>query len=297
MTIPTNAPAPAQTQSPAPAPTSVADPQVALPNPIEDDHNVTIVEEKAEPRVIAVPTAAMKQIKKDAADKAMQKRQQELDADAKDLGFESHEAWRDAARAEKQRKAAELAAAPKPAAQPAAEPIDENAPETPREKKLREERDQLRTQHEQTTEDLKRRNREFSKTQREKRQLERQLMDNQTVSELKIAATQAGVIDTDYGVEVLKRAMQGMSEAEMEGFDEGKFFKETLRKSHPHLYAPENRPVNTGVKSSSAPAPGQTPPPANPEAAVDAKKLTPQEFADLLRKKGLSNPATGARLG
>lgn len=292
------------TQTPDPAPGATppaADPtsSVTVDDPATGQP-VTVVEEKPQPKVISVPTSAMKRIKDEAAQAALTARQQELDADAQELGYKDHAAF---IQAQKDAKAAAKAVTTQQPAEPAKSETKDAKDSGDRLKALEEENTSLKKQLETTLEEKKRLNRQHNRQQRELTKLRDELTNSQTEAELKLAAQAAGVIDTDYAVSVYMRAIQKMSEEELKGMDETKFFSETMRKTHPHLYSAVEKPISTGPKSDPnvrTPAGGGGDPPKSTNTdnngKVDARTLSPQDFQSLLRKHGLSNPGSGGML-
>jgi len=271
---------PTQAHAPtgAPAPASVGAGAPAAPS--------------AEPKVLTIPSSAMKNLKAEERERGRTDALRALDVEAQGLGFANHAEMKAFVQ---QTRAGTPPAAPAPAApaQPAAEPAaqDPSALASQKERELTVARDKA-------LDEKKRLNRANAKTERENRQLKQQLIEQEVSTELKLAAKDAGVVDVDYAVEVLKRSIKGMSEAELQGFDEGKFFREQLRQSHPHLYQVEQRPVTTGTGNTPTAKPGAPSKTVDPNAAskVDAKAMSPQDFQALLRKRGLSDPATGGML-
>lgn len=246
----------------------------------------------AEPKVLTIPSSAMKNLKAEERERGRTDALRALDVEAQGLGFANHAEMKAFVQ---QTRAGAPPAAPVPAqpAKPAAEPAQD--PSSLASQKERE----LTVARDKALDEKKRLNRANAKTERENRQLKQQLIEQEVSTELKLAAKDAGVVDVDYAVEVLKRSIKGMSEAELQGFDEGKFFREQLRQSHPHLYQVEQRPVTTGTGNAPTAKPGAPSKTVDPNAAsskVDAKAMSPQDFQALLRKRGLSDPATGGML-
>lgn len=265
---------------------------------------VVVVEEQPKPKVISVPTAAMKRIKDDAAAHGRSEYQRELDATAQELGYKDHAAWVEASKAAKAQSSQAAKPAEPATTQPAATEKPKTSSATDPESRLAalEQENQRLTQNNQSLLDEKKRiNREAAKLRRETAALRDELTNSQTEAELKLAAQAAGVTDVEYGVAVYMRAIQGMNEEDLKGMDENKFFSDTMRKSHPHLYKAEERTVNTGTKSDTqitTPATGSgNKSQASDNGKVDAKTMTPQEFQTLLRKRGLTPPSTGGMPG
>jgi hypothetical protein len=258
---------------------------------------VQVVEEPApKPKVITIPTAAMKRIKGEAATQALTARQQELDTDAQELGYDNDAAMRAALRAARQPAPAAPAASaqtqPAQAVQ-AAQPA--SASGNPELTALSARIQQLETSNATSLEDRKRTNRELAKKTRELARMQREKDELEVDRDLQLAAKEAGVIDTKYASSLFRESVKGMSEADLNAVDENKFFQTTLRQSHPHLYTPVERPVNTGNRSDPNARPPASAKPAgtaDAEKPVDALKLDGQGFQSLLQSRGLVHPST-----
>jgi hypothetical protein len=135
---------------------------------------------------------------------------------------------------------------------------------------------------------------------RRRRDLQRQLDASQAKAELEKAAIQCGVKDVDYAVALLLRNLEGKDETALSAFDESKFF-EGLRGSHPYLFGEAVKPATTGTAGGTpppTPKPGQvagaTAQASNGAPDPMAKdehgrvKMTPQQFNEMLRKRGLN---------
>lgn len=295
MSTPAKPTEPTTTPAPAAAPAGDTTSSVTVDDPATGQP-VTVVETKPQPKVISVPTSAMKKIKDEAAAAALTARQQELDADAQELGFKDHASFIQAQKEARKAAATAATAQTEPKAEP--KPEAKGNTEADRLKQLEEENATLKGKLETTLEEKKRLNRQHNRQMRELQKLRDDVTNQQTESELKLAAQAAGVIDTDYAVSVYTRAIQSMSEEELKGMDESKFFGETMRKTHPHLYAATERPINTGTKNDPvvrqpATGGGGDPPKTDSNGKVDARKMTPQEFSELLQKRGISAPTSG----
>lgn len=259
-----------------------------------------------ERKILAIPTSAMKNIKQEERERGKSEALAALDAEAVSLGFANYAELRAYAKTQKET----TSKSPTPAPTPDAgiddddddlddEPVQAEPPKKAESKRNRDLVKQLELDREKLLEEKRRLNRARSREVRENKQLKRQLQELETTSELKLQAKDAGVADVDYAVELLKRNLRTMSDAELAGFDERKFFREILRKTHPHLYKAEERPVTTGVQDTPPPpAAGKPEKAANgsDHKAVDARALSPKEFRELLQKRGISNPASGGMM-
>jgi hypothetical protein len=128
---------------------------------------------------------------------------------------------------------------------------------------------------------------------REARRLQQALEAAEASSTLKLAAAKAGVVDVEYALHVLKKHIATLPSDGSVSFDEGKFFRETLRASHPVLYAVQDQPANTGHHEPALIRPPPAVKPAENGASKDALKLSREEYDARLRSLGLTNPASG----
>lgn len=251
-----------------------------------------VVPEESKPKVLTIPTNAMKQIKQEERDRGRAETLAELDAQAVSYGFANHAEMVAFAQSKKSDPEQPATTTDQPAADPA-DPAQMSEKETQALIALRQEKDKL-------LEEKRKLNRARAREEKRNRQLSRDLQNMEATMELKLAAKDAGVEDVDYAVEVFRRAIKGMSDDELKTVDESKFFRESLRQSHPHLFKAEERPVNTGTPNTSTAKPGAATADRssnNEESgSVDARKLPADEFQKLLRKRGLSNPSTGGML-
>jgi len=239
-----------------------------------------------EPQLVSMPSTAIRALRSEA------RRKGKLDAEGeslqrlKALGFDSCDAL-----AEAQKKPA----TPEPP--PAREPIPARTPKDP--KQMGATADQkLVKENARLLEERKRLSRQRAATERRLKQAERERDALAAEHSLKLAATKAGVSDVDYAVVLLKRSLTGKSAEELAAFDEGKFFGEELRKSHPYLFGVESTPADTGAntreedKGGGAPQPGKNGRPAE-GGPVDPQKMSREHFEATLAKHGLQNPALG----
>jgi hypothetical protein len=128
---------------------------------------------------------------------------------------------------------------------------------------------------------------------RETRRLQQELDAASATSTLKLAAAQAGVVDVEYALHMLKKHVATLP-SDGAVFDEGKFFRETLRGSHPALYAVQDRPAHTGHSEPALPKPAPiVKPAAGTDAVKDVRVLSRAEYDARLRAHGLTNPASG----
>jgi hypothetical protein len=158
----------------------------------------------------------------------------------------------------------------------------------------------LQRENRRLLDEKRRLNRARAHEERQRRKLKRNLAAKDAETSLRIAAAKAGVQDVDYALHLLKNEMAGKKAEELQGFDESKWFSETLRQKHPHLYAAETRPADTapapGGNGGAAPTPGSKSPAQGDGGGskrLDARKITREEFQAELRKRGLTDPSAG----
>jgi phage host-nuclease inhibitor protein Gam len=229
----------------------------------------------------------MKRIKEEERQRGRATAITEMNTEAKRLGFRSHE---DMVKHVSQQRNKPKAAAAQPQ-QPAA---DGDVRESPR--KL----NALEREVQRLTDERKRQNRRVADLEKENKRLRTQIDAKEAESTLRVSAARHGVKDVEYALHVCRAACSGKSEDELRSFDEDRFFGETLRRTHPYLYAVEERPATTAPNAASQgrPEAPQAAPAVDPTAAgVDARKLSPAEYQELLRKRGLADPLVNAYAG
>lgn len=128
-----------------------------------------------------------------------------------------------------------------------------------------------------------------STNDRRVRELQSALDAKEAEAFLREIAVSEGVKDIDYAMKLYSREVNGKSEEELAKIDERAFFQ-GLKKSKPYLFGEIVELATTGTGSGGPPAP--KPGPVIKETAqneiVDARKLSPKEYNELLKKRGLS---------
>lgn len=233
-------------------------------------------------RVLSMPTAAMSEIKRKERERGERKARQAADAQAKELGYASHEDMLAKLKAAKARPAA------KPAAAAPASAETEQAPPATRRQQSKAERDLARMEERRRSA-----NRARASAERRVRELERQRDADSAEHELRLSAVKHGVHDVDYALTLLKRKLSGLKPEELRTFDEDTFFSVELRKSNPYLYGEEVRPATTSPSSSSSTKPTTTNPPAADTKTEDARTVSQDKYNEMLRKRGLTPPQHG----
>jgi hypothetical protein len=158
--------------------------------------------------------------------------------------------------------------------------------------------DRLEAERNKLIEDKRRLNRARAQEERKRKEVQRQLDAKDAETSLRVAAMQAGVVDIDYALHLLRKDMSGKSQDELAKFDEHRYFGETLKARAPHLYKPVQEPANTAPNAGPAPRPATSPrvTPAAEETAPkpnDAKQMSPAEYREHLKKRGLTDPSMG----
>jgi hypothetical protein len=236
-------------------------------------------------RVLSIPTSAMSKIKATERERGRKEAQDAQNAQARDLGFVDFEDMK--THAQRARAAQPPVQRPNEVTPPPAPPARTAPTASP--------------EHEQTLarllDERKVVNKNLAREEKKRQQLERQLEAQEAESALRIAAIRAGVEDVDYALELCRRDMEDKTEAELVEFDENSFFAIGLRETHPYLYGVVDVPATTGnAGANAAPPPGttQVQPEQPGNGAIDAKKMTREEYNDLLRKKGLLDPGNSS---
>lgn len=132
--------------------------------------------------------------------------------------------------------------------------------------------------------------------ERKRKQLQHQLEEREVDAALRQAAWTSGITrddDVDFAVHKIRRELAAMTDDQLQAFDEKAWFTK-LKEQRPYLAGEVVQPVTSGTGAGGAP-PAPKPAAAQGQAGqdlqVDAKKMKPTEFADLLRKRGLSAPS------
>lgn len=264
-------------------------------------------------QVLQIPSNAMSKIRKDERAKGAKAHQKKLDDEARALGFENHAALIAFAQERKGRQGARgTSATPAPTA-PAAAPARRTTPATTPVVSVRStpEEDAGRTSGRRLTE-IRSRDRLLAQERKKLRRTQHDLNAERAANVLRIAALRAGVTDVDYALHLARVHVRTIPPSKLKTFDENKFFAETLRESHPHLFAtqaapatPAPKPATTGPsggepapaapgvpRSSGAPAPQNGTPPAPSTGPRDMRHAKPEEVQARLQQLGLSPPGS-----
>jgi len=242
---------------------------------------------------IVLPSDAIAKIRQEEREKGRKAALAQLDEQARKLGYRNHEAMVRALQKQRQQRQQQPARTTQKVAQP--DEVDEEL-EVLRKKHpgiFRRYEEQL----ERMKEDKRRINRARAQSERQVKALQKQLEAQQAEAALRLAAVKAGVQDVDYALHLLRKELRGKGPEELAKFDESKWFSEDLRKLAPYVFGTRTEPATTGPSATQ-----QAPKPPPPEQAakangsaqlVDVMKMSRQEYLDYLRKKGLSDPASG----
>jgi hypothetical protein len=265
-----------------------------------------------DPKTISMPTAAVAKLKQQAAQKAEAKFLARLKA----LGYSSIEELEEAKKEEGNRPARRSRDKKRPSKGRPRRPertqttsttedisMSGEAANNPTPAESPRKITRLEKENARLLEEKKRLNRARAQEEKRRKHAEREREAMHAENELKLAAVRAGVQDVDYAIHLLRQNLQGKSKEELEEFDEHKYFKAELRKSHPYLYGTTEQPADTSTDTpedkQSAGAP-PTPAGSNPTVRNDGahapkpvEEMTQKEYKALLKQHGLNDPAAG----
>lgn len=228
-------------------------------------------------RNLTIPQHAMKRIKEEERKRGAREAQEAL---AKELGFSSIEEMKTYRREHAQQS------------QRAQEQPQRTQGQQPQRDTRSERREQNRWERDRQRLDREREAlaRKLAHEAQQRRALQQALDAKDAEMSLREVAVAKGIRDIDYAVRLLTRHLEGKEEAELQAFDEGKFFDD-LRSTHPYLFGEVTKPATTGTGTGNAPPPPKPGTAAQTQAQsgqVDARKMTREEYNEHLRKKGLS---------
>ena len=231
-----------------------------------------------EKKVISMTSDTVGRIRAEERSKGKAAALAELNAQAQRLGFKDNAEL--LAYAKAQKETPPPPAAPKPqATKPVQRGVDPKKVEKQR-SKWELEREKLRKL--------------VAHSDRRRRALQRELDATQADISLREEAIRAGVQDIDIALMILRKHLSNKTNEELRTFDEHKFF-EDLRTQRPALFAVIERPASTspgnGVEAPKAPAPKTVTKTIANEGAVDARRLSREEFDKRLQQLGIQNPS------
>lgn len=119
--------------------------------------------------------------------------------------------------------------------------------------------------------------------------LQSQISDLESERELMRTGFEEGLKDVDYAIRLLQQHVARLPPEHVAKFDERAYFK-GLRKTHPYLFGETVQPVTTGAGPGGAPPapkPGQVAAANGANGAVDTRAMSPQQFQEHLRKRGI----------
>ncbi len=256
-------------------------------------------------KVLPLSQQTINRMRQEEREKGKRSALRELDKEAQAMGFKDHADLRAAAARMKGR-----AAPPTGAAATSEEPADADATApNKRPAPVSADRSALKWEKQvaQLTEEKRRLNKAVAAGTKRTLELQRNLDAEQAANQLRLVAVREGVHDVDYALELLTRAYRGKTEKELASFDELKFFKEDLRKSHPFLYGIVAEPAGQRVEAAKDGNPAGTPVPGKKEiVAPNGKSLRERmlsgeikadEYTRLMRERGLVDPQFGSTYG
>jgi hypothetical protein len=240
-------------------------------------------------KTMVIPTGAMKRIKEEEFGKGKQAALEQL---ARDAGYESHT---DFISALARLKNGPAAAAPVPPAAKAntEEATDDVAAAQAGHAVTRAQSRQEMAIQRNLEKALNERNKYANIASEARKQAEAAKAETDALRaemQLRTVAAGVGVQDVDYAITLLTRAVEKMTPEQAEKFDERAFF-EGLRQSKPLLFGEAVQPATTGVGGGGAPkppSPGQVASQAAAQGKVDARKMTPQQFQELIRARNIN---------
>lgn len=249
-------------------------------------------------KILTIPSNAMAKIKREERERGKKAVLAELDAQAKKAGFTT---WEDMMKAATTKPTVQ-----KTSVRPATQPVEKAQAATPaptgNDRAFR----RAEKERERALEEVRRLNRARATEEKRRKDAERRVQAMEAEMTLRTAAVRAGVQDVDYALELLRRKINGKSADELKTFSEDEFFAKELRSSHPYLYGVTEIPANTSSQVAPKDAPKPPAPTGKPTqmpapaptgngggSMVDARKLSSQEYSELLQRYGIRNPSLG----
>lgn len=248
-------------------------------------------QQQASGKNVVVPQAAMKRIKQEERERG---RKEAVETLASELGYESVEEMREALRKPSNgKKSEEDLEEPEEIEEKQARPQDNKDKDKDKDKNggnTRRDASKWERKLEQAQREREVMNRRLASEVKLRKELQRALDAKDAEMSLREAAVAAGVKDVDYAVRLLTKELEGQDEEALKAFDESKFFT-GLKDSKPYLFGEQIKPATTGTgtgQAPPAPKPGQAAQDQARNGAVDAKKMSKDEFNAHLAKRGLS---------
>ena len=234
-----------------------------------------------------------KRIKDEQRARGRREALEDLDAQARAAGFESHA---DALKA--------LAGLKKKPSQPAATTQIQGAPTMPpkpTQKNNTQDADKLRADKLRADEDRAAERKRWKMENRRNRELQAQLQAKDAEIELREECYRAGVKDVDYVIRLLTRELAGKSQEEINAYDRKAFYEKT-RREQPYLFGETVVAATTGTGGEQTktgdqaqangapvtPAPGASAVDAAQNKKFDARTAKPEEVQARLRALGLN---------
>lgn len=264
--------------------------------------------------VLQIPSNAMSKIRKDERAKGAKGYQKKLDDEARANGFENHAALVAFAQERKGRTGARGAAAPSPAAPAAPARRAPAAAATPVVSVRQTPDDGGDRPSSRRLTEIRSRDRLLAQERKKLRRAQHELNAERAASTLRIEALRAGITDVNYALHLAREHVRTIPPSKLRSFDERKYFSETLRETHPHLFAPTQaqptapapKPVTTGPsggepapaahgapRTNGAPPPQNGTPPAGPTTGPrDMRHAPPEQVQKRLQELGLAPPGS-----
>ena len=240
-------------------------------------------------KTMMIPTSAMKRVREEEFSKG---RQAALDQLARDAGYESNADLVSALAKLRQPAPAPQRTAPVAPA-PEETPEDLATAQTNGVATRAQQRSEMAIQR-NLEKALNERNRYAQSASEYRKQLEVARSEVDAVRaemHLRTIAAGVGVQDIDYAIMLLTREVEQLTPEQAATFDERAYF-DGLRRTKPLLFGETVQPATTGVGGGSAPKPPQPGQAASQQAQVgkiDARKMDPKAYQELLRARGISS--------
>ncbi len=285
----TVSPAVVQAEGTAPlgaAPPAPTEQQIEIVPPATQREQV----QAAAGKVTSLSHSAFSRIKDEERAKGREEAQAAL---AKAAGFETTQDFVQALAGLKNRPPPQQEAPQPPPARTQPAPVQANGTaqdEALAQKNAQREAARAQRQQETTLRELQTATQRASEAERRAKSLQEALDSKEAEMALREEAVATGVKDVDYTLRLLTRELEGKTDQEMAQFDQRAFF-EGLRKTKPYLFGESVHPATTGTGTSTtpgAPRPAAVQAQAAANGRIDATKMSPADYIELLRKRGLN---------
>ena len=244
----------------------------------------------SEPKIIHMPSRALKEKVDHAREQGKSLRNEELDREAQTKGFASHADM--ISFVETMRKGQQQPPKQPQGSQPPASSAPPTPPRNPNDRKAMQ---QYERDLERARQEAKKANDLIAQANRRARKAEQKAEAAETRAVLERMAFEVGIKNVGYAIHLLTQRCEGMTDAELEAFDERKFF-EGLRATDAYLFGETVVPATTGTGGAR---PQATVPPAHAagkaaaDGQIDMRTASPQDVAAFKRKMGIETHSWG----